>query len=439
MPKCCVNDFERLKNDIVKSAVTTIEDEIPFVVETDASEHSIAATLSQAGRPVAFFSRTLNKSERGHSSVEKEAYSIVEALKKWRHFLIGRHLFQLITDQKSVSFMFNAKHSSKIKNEKIQRWRLELSCFSYDIIYRPGRHNTVADAFSRVCGSTKMKNLLDLHQALCHPGVTRMLHWVRSRNMPYSVEDIRSMTASCPICAELKPQFVKGHGTLIKATAAFERISLDFKGPLPSNTRNKYLLTIVDEYSRFPFAYPCQNITSETVIQCLSHLFSIFGMPGYVHSDQGSSFMSNELKNYLHSRGIATSRSTPYNPEGNGQTERYNGIIWKTVALGLRARNLKINQWEEVLDDALHSIRSLLCTATNCTPHERMFTHPRKSTNGTALPLWLTMPGKIYMKKHVRHSKYDPLVEQVDLIEANPQYALIRHSDGREATVSLKH
>ena len=67
-----------------------------------------------------------------------------------------------------------------------------------------------------------------------------------------------------------------------------------------------------------------------------------------------------------------------------------------------------------------------------------MFNHARKSTNGTALPSWLTTPGKIYMK-HVRHSKYDPLAEEVELIEANPQYALIRHPDGREATVSLKH
>ena len=317
MPVLCKNDFKNLKTEIAQSAVSSIEEGIPFIVETDASEHSIAATLSQAGRPVAFFSRTLSKSERVHSSVEKEAYSIVEALKKWRHFLIGRH-FQLITDQKSVSFMFNTKHSSKIKNEKILRWRLELSCFSYDIIYRPGKHNVVADTFSRVCASSRQKNLLELHQALCHPGITRMNHWVRSRNMPYSVDDIRTMTESCPVCAELKPQFFKSHGSLIKSTSPFERLSLDFKGPLPSNTRNRYLLTIIDEYSRFPFAYPCQNMTSETVIGCLSNLFSIFGMPGYIHSDQGSSFMSNELRNYLHTRGIATSRSTPYNPEGNG-------------------------------------------------------------------------------------------------------------------------
>ena len=43
------------------------------------------------------------------------------------------------------------------------------------------------------------------------------------------------------------------------------------------------------------------------------------------------------------------------------------------------------------------------------------------------------------MKRHVRHSKYEPLVDEVDLLEANPQYAYVRLPDGRETTVSVKH
>ncbi|GFO16016.1 retrovirus-related pol polyprotein from transposon 17.6 [Plakobranchus ocellatus] len=104
LPQEVKESFELLKKEIEMAAVTTIDHESPLVVETDASDIAIAATLNQNGRPVAFFSRTLNQSERKHSSVEKEAYAIVEALRKWRHYLIGRH-FQLVTDQKSVAFM----------------------------------------------------------------------------------------------------------------------------------------------------------------------------------------------------------------------------------------------------------------------------------------------------------------------------------------------
>lgn len=432
-----ISAFQYLKTEIAKSAVSAIEDNVPFVVETDASDGAIAATLSQNGRPVAFFSRTLSKSERNHSAVEKEAYAIVEALKKWRHFLIGRH-FTLITDQKSVSFMFDAKHSSKIKNEKILRWRLELTCYSFNIIYRPGSQNAAADTFSRICNSMSSKSLLDIHQSLCHPGVTKMLHWVKTRNLPYSVEEVRRMTSACPVCAEVKPRFLKNYNhTLIKATAPMERLNIDFKGPLPTCTNNRYLLTVVDEFSRFPFAFPCSDMSAATVIKCLMKIFVVFGMPSYIHSDQGANFMSEELKSFLHSHNVATSRTTPYNPEGNGQIERYNGIIWKTITLDLKAKSLKITQWESVLDNALFCIRSLLCTSTNCTPHERMFTHPRRTCTGTTTPSWLS--GPVLMKKFVRNSKYEPLVEEVELLHANPDYATVRKKDGREVTVSLKH
>ena len=88
--------------------------------------------------------------------------------------------------------MFNPKSKSKIKNEKITRWELELACFSYDIAYRSGKQNAAADA--RICSSTTTADKLHgLHEDLCHPGVTRLLHFVRSKTMPYSVENVRAV------------------------------------------------------------------------------------------------------------------------------------------------------------------------------------------------------------------------------------------------------
>ena len=149
--------------------------------------------------------------------------------------------------------------------------------------------------------------------------------------------------------------------------------------------------------------------------------------------------MSHELKNYLLSKNVATCRTTPYNPQGNGQCEKLNGTLWKAVTLALKSRNLPQSCWQDVLPDALHSIRSLLCTATNSTPHERMFLFQRRSTSGTSLPTWLTEEKTALLRKHVRTSKQDPLVEEVDLLTVNPQYAHVRTRDGREKTVSLQH
>ena len=76
LPPTALNAFEILKKGIENSIANAIDEEIPFVIETDASDYTISATLNQAGRPVAFFSRTLEPSEQHHSSVEKHMPSL---------------------------------------------------------------------------------------------------------------------------------------------------------------------------------------------------------------------------------------------------------------------------------------------------------------------------------------------------------------------------
>ena len=438
VPESVLEAFKRLKLDLRDSTLQTIDYNREFVVETDASDFCIAATLNQLGRPVAFFSRTLHGSEIGHHAVEKEAAAIVESIREWRHFLVGRK-FKLITDQKSISFMFDNKRKSKIKNTKIARWRVELSQYKFNIQYRPGKENKAADTFSRIASvGHPMSELQELHEQLCHPGVTRLTHFVRSRNLPYTQNEVRTVTGNCKSCAYLKPHFLRSEGTLITATAPFQRLNVDFKGPLPaSNKGNQYLLTIIDEYSRFPFAYPCKNMTSSTITQCFNHLFSIFGMPDRVHNDRGTDFLSGETQNYLLSKSIATSKTSRYNPQGNGQVEKLNGTLWKAIQVSLHSRKMKLSEWECVLPDALHSIRSLLCTSTNTTPHERMFNFSRKSTSGKTIPSWVK-PGPIYVKNHTRKSKHDPPVTPATLLHANPSCAQVRLPSGVETTVSIR-
>ena len=146
---------------------------------------------------------------------------------------------------------------------------------------------------------------------------------------------------------------------------------------------------------------------------------------------------SQEVGNYLTALSIAQTRTTPYNPAGNGQCERYNGFVWKSILLTLKSHRKPISEWETVIDEVLHASRTLLCTATNETPHERFFSFPRRSSLGAQLPTWLLTPGPVYLRRHVRTSKDSPLVDLVHLVHANPSYALVRFSTGREDTVSI--
>ena len=94
---------------------------------------------------------------------------------------------------------------------------------------------------------------------------------------------------------------------------------------------NKCLLTIIDEFSHFPFAFPCRDMTSKNhhIIRCLSQLFSIFGMPDMIHTNRAAYFLAEEIKRFLFEKGIATSKTSRYHLEGNGQVEKLYGRWFK--------------------------------------------------------------------------------------------------------------
>ena len=88
------------------------------------------------------------------------------------------------------------------------------------------------------------------------------------------------MTSACAICCEIKPKFFKSPiVNLIKSSQPFERLSMDFKDPLPSKTKYHYIFTIVDEFYLFLFVFACKDTSSRTVISCLRSLFSLFDFP----------------------------------------------------------------------------------------------------------------------------------------------------------------
>ena len=87
-----------------------------------------------------------------------------------------------------------------------------------------------------------------------------MLHFVWTKNLLFSVEEVRQIIKACRVCAKHKSQFHKpSQAHLIWATQPFERLNLDFKGPLKSNNDNIFFVNVIDEYSRFPFVFPART------------------------------------------------------------------------------------------------------------------------------------------------------------------------------------
>ena len=305
--------------------------------------------------------------------MEKEAAAIVEALHYWRYLLLRRK-FQWSQIRKVFYSCMTKVPDPKLKNDKIARWPIKLLQLIFNMKYRPGKENSVADTFSRIAAvNNPLSTFRELHENPCHSRMTRLAHFVRTRNLPFSHEQVKVVTDSRGSCQYFKPKFIKGEpGKLVQAILPFQKLNVDFKGPLPIYANgNSYLLTIIDEYTKFPFAFACQDMTTKTVIQSYNNLFSIFGMPDMVHTDRVNDFMSSDMKQYLHSKGVATSNTSRYNPSDNGQVEQLNGTLWKAIEVTLHSRKMKQSEWELVIPDAWHFIRSLFCMATNTTPYER--------------------------------------------------------------------
>ena len=106
--------------------------------------------------------------------------------------------------------------------------------------------------------------------------------------------------------------------------------------------------------------------------------------------------------------------------------------------MALKSKAMPQSCWQFVLPDVLHSIRTLLCTSTNQTPHEGMFTFARLSGTDVSIPTWLSTPGQVLLRRFVRSSKQEPLVDEVELLHANDNYAYIKFPGGRESTVSTR-
>ena len=128
------------------SAVLKLPDtEKPFEVSTDASDLGLGAVLTQEGRVVEFASRRLSRSEENYSVFDRELLAIVWALEKWRFYLFGR-AFVVHTDHRPLTYL------QSVRNPKgrLARWIARLQEFTFQVKYRPGPANGVADCLSRM-------------------------------------------------------------------------------------------------------------------------------------------------------------------------------------------------------------------------------------------------------------------------------------------------
>ena len=138
----CDEAFEAIKRAIARETLLNFPDfNKEFHIYTDASDYQLGAVIMQDNKPLAFYSRKLNKHQRRYTTGEQELLSIVETLKEFRNILLGQRLV-VHTDHLNILY-------SKLPSPRIVRWRLLLEEYGATFEHVKGEDNVVADTLSR--------------------------------------------------------------------------------------------------------------------------------------------------------------------------------------------------------------------------------------------------------------------------------------------------
>ncbi|XP_034565106.1 uncharacterized protein LOC117830889 isoform X3 [Notolabrus celidotus] len=207
-------------------------------------------------------------------------------------------------------------------------------------------------------------------------------HWPGLRR------DVAQFCKSCPQCqitsakipsrAPLQPLPIIG--------TPFERLGMDIVGPVErSKAGNRYMLVITDYATKYPEVFPLKSIKAKSVAFCLVQFFSRVGFPCEILTDQGTNFMSTLLKQVYQLLGIRSLRTTPYHPQTDGLTERFNQTLKQMLR---KFVNNSGTDWDQWLPYLLFAYREVPQASTGFSPFELLYGHEVRGPLALLREIW---------------------------------------------------
>ncbi|XP_029171893.1 uncharacterized protein K02A2.6-like [Nylanderia fulva] len=378
----------------------------PLIVACDASMYGVGAVLSQkhpdgSERVIQYASQSLSRTQQKYAQIDKEAYAIIFAIKKFYQYLYGNR-FTLYTDHRPLTQILAPNKSLPVHSAmRMQHYKIFLQAFNYNIKYKNTKLHSNADGLSRlpiqseddfeydvvdeyeikliesfpvtftelaaetekdtelqklsralqsgkelkpkerfnvplaefscqrgailrdgrvlVPRKLRKKILQELHEE--HFGIIKMKAMARRYCWwPGIDNDLENVARNCENCNLIRNDPPKTQTLTWKpAERAFQRVHIDYAGPFMGH----YFFVLVDAFSKWPEVLITKNITSNTTIKCCRQIFSTFGIPEVVVSDNGRYFVSSEFKNFLKCNGVIHKTTAPFHPATNGQAERF--------------------------------------------------------------------------------------------------------------------
>ena len=204
-----------------------------------------------------------------------------------------------------------------------------------------------------------------------HMGAERTLERLRQEAYWIGMAgDVERHCQECNTCQKTKAPMPQ-RSPLINTPIGrpWEMVAVDILEVPTSRNNNRYLLVVQDYFTKWPVAIPLRDQTASRISTELVKLFSTYGQPDLLHSDQGRNFESTILSQVLEAFGVEKTRTTAYHPQGDGMVERLNRSLLQL----LRSYVDKYDDWEEHLPLALYAYRTSTHTSTGASPFMLMY------------------------------------------------------------------
>lgn len=406
--------FQKAKNGLINyTLLVHPRQESKISIATDASASIIAGVLQQwedgVWKPLGFCSRKLTDTEMKYSIFSRELLAIHFAVKKFR-FYVEYKPFTIFTDHQAICSAIKGTSENYLPREFRQ---IEyISAFTTDIQFVKGNLNIAADALTRICAiSSVTVNLDDLARAqvnneelevlrqkpnfnfvlsktinevpiwvdesigssrpfvseefrfvifqqlheLAHPGVKATQKLICSRFLWSNMrKDIKNWVKVCDQCQRNKVvRHTKGQlQSIVEPDCRFHKIHMDMVH-LPYCQGYKYILSIIDRFSRWPEAIPLKSITTEEIIDAFVQTWiSRYGVPQIITTDNAAQFCSSSWVDFISAFGIKHVRTSIQHPISQGIVERFHRSLKQSI------KSIDSANWVKHLPLVLLGLRS---------------------------------------------------------------------------------
>jgi transposase InsO family protein len=433
----CQEAFEKVKTYLTSSPVLAIFDQNkPIKIYTDASGEGIGAILKQPQadgekKPVAYFSKKLDDSQKKKKAIYIESYAVREAVKFWRYWLIGKK-FTVITDHKPLEKL-NLKSRPDEELGDIANYLLQ---YDFEIIYRPGTENAEADCLSRnpvmesgngndeikepirtvnlvtieEIKSEQKKNIEKSEKIFERDGV--LMKKVRKKDKIVLTEKLGrelierihikyghigaskiyvmlkehytfknmyktavKLTTTCETCLCNKTRRRNDVGLLGHfgpAKRPYEIMSLDTVGGFGGQrSTKKYLHILIDHFTRYAYIHTSKNQNAPEFIRLIKKVQQEHQI-GCLLTDQYGGLTSVEFLDFLEEERINHYYTAVNNPASNGMNERAGQTLVNRIRCRMNEKDNK-QAWANVANKCTNEYNTTVHSSTKFTPAYLMY------------------------------------------------------------------